>query len=282
MDEQAVGVVGWAPNPEAGSHDRDGAGGALRAGRAGRCVAERSDDEALAALWERYKRHDDRHAREQLIARYWPLVEYEARALRARLSSDATPVGDLESYGAEGLIKAVDRFDALRGVRFTTFAAHLIRGAIMDGIRSEDWAFRSVRRRAREIHEVRSRLWNERKRAPSEEEEARALGVTLEAYRSVKKAIADAEVSRLETYDPEALAGSHDADPFEAYVRQERREQVRAALGALRARERIVVALSFGAEIPLAEIGRRLGGITESRVCQIRKEALGRLRSLLG
>ncbi|MHB1552428.1 MAG: sigma-70 family RNA polymerase sigma factor [Acidimicrobiales bacterium] len=238
----------------------------------------RPDDDELARLWDAYKHRGDRHARQELISRYWPLVKYEAKQIRMRLSYQAAPLGDLQSYGAEGLIKAVDRFDLGRGVRFATFATHLIKGAIMDGVRSEDWASRSVRRKAREIHEVRNHLWNARGRAPTEEEEAEALDLPVDTYRTVKKAIADAEISHLETYDlDEVVRGRAEDEPFEAYVGRERRQRVREAIDALPERERTVVALSFGAEMTLAQIGEYLGGITESRVCQIRMVALKRL-----
>jgi RNA polymerase sigma factor for flagellar operon FliA len=238
----------------------------------------RPDDDELAGLWDAYKHRDDQHARQELIARYWPLVKYEAKQIKLRLSYQAAPLGDLQSYGAEGLIKAVERFDLERGVRFATFATHVIKGAILDGVRSEDWASRSVRRKAREIHDVRTALWNARGRAPTEEEEAQALDLPVPTYRTVKRAIADAEISHLETYDLDAVVrGRADDEPFEAYLQGERCQRVRAAIDALPERERTVVALSFGAEMTLAEIGRHLGGITESRVCQIRMVALKRL-----
>lgn len=245
-----------------------------------RSAAEsRPEDEELARLWDAYKKQGNPRARQELIARYWPLVEYEAKQIKWKLSHQSALLGDLQSYGAEGLIKAVDRFDLERGVRFATFASHLIKGAILDGIRSEDWAFRSVRRRAREIHEARNHLWNSLGRAPTEQEEARALELSVDTYRTAKKAIAESEISHLETYDlGDVLRGRDEDDPFEAYVGRERRQQVREAVDALPERERTVVALSFGAEMTLAQIGQYLGGITESRVCQIRMGALKRLR----
>lgn len=235
------------------------------------------DEAELAELWEAYKHRGDAAARQELITAYWPLVKYQAKQIKMKLSSQAAPLGDLQSYGAEGLIKAVDRFDLGRGVRFATFATHVIRGAILDGVRSEDWAFRSVRRKSREIHEMRNHLWNTHGRAPTEVEEAEALGLPIDTYRSVKKAIADSEISHLETYDVDEIVRSGEEDPFEAYLGRERRQLVRDAIDSLPDRERTVVTLSFGAEMTLAQIGQYLGGITESRVCQIRMGALKRL-----
>src|SRR5579875_688847 len=119
-----------------GPQGRAGGMGMAYTDHARQLADPRPDDEELAALWDAYKRGGDQHARGELITRYWPLVKYEAKQIRMRLSYQAAPLGDLQSYGAEGLIRAVDRFDPGRGVRFATFATHLIRGAILDGVRS--------------------------------------------------------------------------------------------------------------------------------------------------
>ncbi len=110
----------------------------------------RREVEEIAALWRAHKHDGDRTARERLVHLYYPLVKHVARGMASSLSRQAD-VDDLEGYGAEGLIDAVDRFDPDRGVQFPTFAAHRIRGAVYDGIRASDWVPRSVRRKAREL-----------------------------------------------------------------------------------------------------------------------------------
>lgn len=240
----------------------------------------RREVEEIAALWRAYKHDGDRTARERLVHLYYPLVKHVARGMASSLSRQAD-VDDLEGYGAEGLIDAVDRFDPDRGVQFPTFAAHRIRGAVYDGIRASDWVPRSVRRKARELQEVDAELAAAQGRAPTEEEQAAALDVKISVLRMSKAQIAAAQVASLELHDAmggEVAAGGEDAaEPLSAYLAQETRSLVQTAMYRLPERERAVAAMSFGEGMTLAEIGRTLG-VTESRVCQIRASALSRLR----
>lgn len=240
----------------------------------------RREVEQIAALWRAYKHDGDRTARERLVHLYYPLVKHVARGMASSLSRQAD-VDDLEGYGAEGLIDAVDRFDPDRGVQFPTFAAHRIRGAVYDGIRASDWVPRSVRRKARELQEVDAELAAAQGRAPTEEEQAAALDVKISVLRMSKAQIAAAQVASLELHDAMggevAAGGDAAAEPLSAYLAQETRSLVQTAMYRLPERERAVAAMSFGEGMTLAEIGRTLG-VTESRVCQIRASALSRLR----
>ncbi len=243
---------------------------------------EREQDADLAALWGALKVVGDGDARKDLIARYWPLVRHTTRKLMKSLSPQAS-FDDLMGYGAEGLIEAVDRFDATRGVRFETYASHKIRSAVLDGIRSEDWAYRSVRHREREMREVRSRLWGMHGRPPTESEEAEALGMPLDSLRTVKQAIARAEVASLDVdhFEEVRAAGAQfDDEPLRTCLEAERRAQLHRAVANLSPRERAVVNMSFDDGLTLAQIGDRLN-VTESRACQIRMAAIRRLRDML-
>lgn len=239
----------------------------------------RREDEEIAALWRSYKHDGDRTARQRLVHLYYPLVKHVARGLASSLSRQAD-LDDLEGYGAEGLIDAVDRFDPDRGVQFPTFAAHRIRGAVYDGIRAGDWVPRSVRRKARELQEVDAELASARGRVPTEEEEAAALDVKLSSLRASKAQIAAAQVASLDLHGAmggEVAAPDGEPEPLSAFLAEETRSLVQTAMYRLPERERAVAAMSFGEGMTLAEIGRTLG-VTESRVCQIRASALSRLR----
>ena len=242
-------------------------------------------DRQLETLWRRHHEEGDRAAREALVAAYYPLVQHVARRLAVALS-DRVELGDLEGYGAEGLLDAIDRFELGRGAQFTTFAAHRIRGAIYDGLRAADWAPRSVRRRSREINDNLSYLSIEHGRRPTEEEEAEALGIGVQALRASKARIVGAEITSLD----QRIAGSEtapgrepmdaSAEPDAAYVAREEILAVNEGVRALSQRQQTVTQLSFGEGMTLAEIGRLLG-VTESRVCQIRSSAIRRLREHL-
>ncbi|HEY3942688.1 MAG TPA: FliA/WhiG family RNA polymerase sigma factor [Acidimicrobiales bacterium] len=239
----------------------------------------------IEQLWTRLRHDGDRTAIAELANLYYPLVQHVTRSTARGLSKRAE-VDDLQGYGAEGLLDAIERFDPARGVQFTTFAAHRIRGAIYDGIRGADWAPRSVRRKERALHENESHLLAEHGRPPTEQEEAGGLGLDVATLRAHKVQVSNAYVDSLD-----GLPGGDDLDPLEAIV-DDRGEPLAAvvaeevtrtlatALSKLDDRERTVVSLSFEKGMTLAEVGRVLG-VTESRVCQIRGQAVKRLRDYI-
>ncbi len=245
-------------------------------------VAEDGRSAELARLWEAFGSSGDPGARKSLVTAYYPLVRHVARRVAASLSHKVE-LDDLEGYGAEGLLDAVDRFDASRGAQFSTFAAHRIRGAIYDGVRRTDWAPRSLRRREREIHANFADLCTEHGREPTEAEEAGALGVAVGILRSSKGQISGAYVGSLEAVRPGTTTAppeppDPDDEPLAVCVANETSEALRSWIGTLDERERTVTALSFGEGLTLAEIGARLG-VTESRVSQIRTGAIKQLRA---
>ncbi len=243
-------------------------------------------DERLGSLWARFRDARDEASRSALVTAYYPLVKHVARRVASGLSCHVE-LGDLEGWGAVGLLDAVDRYDASRGAQFATFAVHRIRGAMYDGIRQVDWAPRSLRRREREIQSNFAQLCNEHGREPTESEEAGALGVAVDILRSAKGQISSAHVASLEGRSQEGRAreGRHvaepsdpDEEPLAACIARETSLALQAMLRSLDERERTVTALSFAEGLTLAEIGARLG-VTESRVCQIRATAIKRLRA---
>ncbi len=247
-------------------------------------AAPRADERErdLDALWARHRGAHDPEARRALIASYFPLVRHVARKLASSLPQ-RVELGDLEGYGAEGLVEAVDRFELGRGAQFTTFAAHRIRGAILDGLRAADWAPRSVRRQAREIEENYSYLSIERHRSPTEKEEAGALGLDVPSLRAAKARIAGAEIFSLDQrISPGNGVGREPADaaadPGSVVAERAQSRALAEGVRTLSERERQVTLLSFNEGMTLAAIGRLLG-VTESRVCQIRSQAIRQLRA---
>ena len=258
------------PPPDAGDPRRRPTGSAL------------GDRAGVAGLWALYREHRDERSRGALVTTYYPLVKHVARRVAASLPH-RIEIGDLEGYGAEGLLEAVDRYDETLGAQFATFAAHRIKGAIYDGIRSTDWAPRSIRRKEREIGANFGWLCTEHGRQPTEAEEASALGVDVGSLRSSKRQIANARVGSLESRLVAEISGDcepcdPDGEPLAIWLASETRETLRAGIGLLDERQREVTVLSFGAGLTLAEIGERLG-VSESRVCQIRSGAIKRLRA---
>jgi len=233
-------------------------------------------------LWRRHREEHDPDARGELAGRYFPLVGHVARQVASSLYGHVEQ-DDLEGYGCEGLLDALDRFDDGPGVQFSTFAVYRIRGAIYDGIRATDWLPRSIRRRERELREAQGWLCVERGHMPSEGEEAQVLGLSIDALRHHKAQVHSSNLGSLDSTLPDReLEEPTDRGPgpLESCVSLELSSEVRSAMANLSDRERTVVLLSIAEDTTLAEIGRRLG-VTESRACQIRLSAFKNLRAHL-
>ena len=224
-------------------------------------------------LWQRWWQQRDPRSRERLIVHYSPLVKFVAGRLGAGLP-DSVDVGDLVGSGVFGLMDAIDRFDAERGVKFETFAIPRIRGAILDGLRSLDWVPRSVRARSRAVQEAMARLEVRLQRSPNDDELAEELGVSSEELQRWLASIAVATVGPLD----HVLVTGVDPGPQALVEDAELRHTMRSEVRNLPERERTVLALYYDEGLTLSEIGQVLG-VTESRVSQIHTKAVLQLRS---
>jgi RNA polymerase sigma factor FliA len=239
----------------------------------------------LDQLWRRWREHNDLAARNRLATLYYPLVRNIARMMVRSLAGRAD-LGDLESYGAEGLLGALERFDPERGFDFSSFAAYRIRYAILDGVRGADWVPRSVRDHERRLRSVEDDSYANVGRAPTRDEQAEVLGISrdeLERVRTLTQRSVVTSISAVPVDDDgygERDLVSEVFDPLAAAESAEVMELVREGLQRLPERQRTVIVLSLDGGETLAEIGRRLG-VTESRACQIRTMGLRSLRSYL-
>ncbi|HXO06804.1 MAG TPA: RNA polymerase sigma factor WhiG [Solirubrobacteraceae bacterium] len=245
----------------------------------------------LKDLWKRYKTSGDERARERLVVAYSPLVKYVAGRMGSGLPAHVEEA-DLISYGLGGLITAIQRFDLSREIKFETYAITRIRGAIIDELRTLDWVPRSVRARARGFERVNMKLEAKLQRAPTDDEMADELGISVQDFQDQLVQISNStivaldelwhvsdasgdQVSLLDT-----LPDSSAPDPQAAVDEAELRDRIADAIGALPEREKLVVALYYYENLTLREIGEVLG-VTESRVSQLHTKAVLRLRSKL-
>ena len=245
----------------------------------------------LQDLWRRYKSTSDERARERLVVAYSPLVKYVAGRMSSGLPSHVEE-GDLISYGLGGLISAIERFDLTREIKFETYAITRIRGAIIDELRNLDWVPRSVRARARQIERANMKLEARFQRAPTDEEMAGELEVTVDEFQESLLQISNSTIVALDelwnvqdaTGDQVSLLDTlpdRDApDPEKLIDQSELRDRIADAIAALPEREKLVVALYYYENLTLREIGEVLG-VTESRVSQLHTKAVLRLRSKL-
>src|ERR1700755_2358897 len=147
----------------------------------------------LKDLWRRYKSSGDERARERLVVAYSPLVKYVAGRMGSGLPAHVEEA-DLISYGLGGLISAIERFDLSRETKFETYAITRIRGAIIDELRNLDWVPRSVRARAREIEKINQKLEAKFQRAPTDEEMATELDISVDEFQDALVQISNSTI----------------------------------------------------------------------------------------
>ena len=248
-----------------------------------------SSDDALA-LWQEYKRSGDARVRNRLVMTYAPLVKYivfkKVRELPARCE-----VEDFISCGLEALIASIDRYDPEKGATLEQFAWTRIHGAVLDELRRQDWAPRSLRRWERDIARARDQFSVLHGRRPTREELADALAITVAELRRREDDIAVSDVTSLNTLvtaDDETTVermdtladGDERLDPEQAAALTEAKEKFRRAFDTLPKREREVAVLLYVKNLTLREIGEILG-VSESRVCQIHSQLKRTLRQQL-
>lgn len=241
--------------------------------------------EITAGLWGDFRATRARAARDRIVLHYRGLVRGVAGRMAGGLPSHVD-VADLVQVGMFGLIDAVERFDPAREVRFESYAAQRIRGAMLDELRAQDWVPRSARARRREVERTRERLEGARGRSVADDEVAAELRIGLRELRSALQHRQLVSVEALEAGIPgpvtmaDLLPDDEAPDPVAV---AEHAETVRELVGAVRAlgeRDRQVVRLYYLENRTLAEIGRLLG-VTESRVCQLHARLVTRLRTRL-
>ncbi len=235
------------------------------------------------ALWRRWRDQGDQDARQELLGRYLGLVHHAAREVAPRVR-DAVSLEELVSAGSVGLLQSMDGFDIDRGLAFSTFAMRRIRGAILDDLRARDPLSRADRAHVRALDGAVAALEQKQGRAPTSGEVAQHLGVDHDTvYRWRERSANSGAVSLDAEPNGQVLferVGDDTAEEIhESLEAAERRGAIQASLDSLPPRERLVVARSYFEERPLREIAAELG-VTESRVCQLRAQALNRLRRL--
>jgi RNA polymerase sigma factor for flagellar operon FliA len=223
--------------------------------------------------------------RERLILEHLPQVRLIARRIHERLP-ESVNLDDLISTGTLGLIAAIDRFDPRHNVKLKTYAEYKIRGAILDSLRGLDWAPRQQRKRSKMIEAAISVTEQRLHRAPSEDEIATQLRVTLEEYHEWLVDIRGVNLGSLEVSAPDDenrsllkyISDDEENWPSRLLERSELQRLLADAIDKMPRTERTVITLYYHEELTLREISKVVN-LHESRVSQLKSQAILRLRS---
>jgi RNA polymerase sigma factor for flagellar operon FliA len=214
-----------------------------------------------------------------LVARHAELVKRIAYHLAGRLPP-SVEVDDLIQAGMIGLLEAATHYACDRGASFETYAGIRIRGAMIDALRKQDWAPRSVHRKARAAASAIREIEGREGREARDTEIAQAMGIALDEYHRIVQDSSACQLSSMDEVDDAAAVADREANPLLETENGALRSAVAEAIAGLPERERLVMSMYYDDELNLKEIGAVLG-ISESRVCQLHGQALVRLRSRL-
>lgn len=244
-------------------------------------------------LWNDWTEKQDNDTANEIIRHYTYLVRFHVERVSSHLPSNVSK-DDIQSLGLLGLYDALKKFEPHRDLKFDTYASFRVRGAIMDGLRKEDWLPRSVRDKTKKVEQTAIKLEQQLQRKAQPEEIARELDMTSQEVETVVKDALFANVLSIEekakgkapSYT-EQQEGIGYIIPDEKAVLPEKniedselKRELAESMEKLKENEQMVISLFYHDELTLTEIGRVLG-LTTSRISQIHRKAIFQLKSIL-
>ena len=245
----------------------------------------RTTDVDIKQVWVDYKKNKTEPLRNILMENYLHLVRYNAERVYAKLPNEVE-LDDLMSAGIFGLMDSIDHFDFDKGVKFETYCARRIQGAILDELRSMDWVPRLVRSRSHKLDAAQKSLEVELGRQPTTEELAGKMQVGMEEFEKIFK---DAQATSIvslsrkwyetdsnkDVREIDVLEDKRTRNPLRDIQRKDLKELMSKGLSRA---ERLIVTLYYFEEMTMKEIGATLD-LSESRVSQMHSSILARLRA---
>jgi RNA polymerase sigma factor for flagellar operon FliA len=234
----------------------------------------------LPALWEAYRVSRDDGFRNRLLIHYMPLSQMIARHMHSRMPR-TIELDDLAQAAILGLRSAISTFDPSRGIPFENYCGPRVRGAVLDHLRSLDWAPRMLRSRVQRMQEMVRQMEMSTGSAPTDEQLSSALRMPMDELRSLKGEFVPPPVrigtnqdNDAHAFNLELVADGHDDTPVRQAQRTDLREFLTRGLSQV---ERQVLILYYYESMSLREIGETLE-LCESRVSQIHQAVIARLR----
>ncbi|MBT8486818.1 MAG: FliA/WhiG family RNA polymerase sigma factor [Phycisphaerales bacterium] len=239
----------------------------------------------IGDVWVQYQETRTEEIRNHLIEHYLDIVRYTAERMHMRLPGEVD-VEDLMSAGLFGLMDAIDAFDLARGVKFETYCAQRIRGAIFDELRAMDWVPRLVRSRTAKVERARKALEMELGRRATDNEICQRLQVQQAEFDKLSKDSKPVGVVSLnrkwfetdsskDVREIDVIRDTRQENPLTEIQRKDLKLLITKGLSRA---ERLIVILYYYEEMTMKEIGMTLD-LSESRVSQMHSSILARLKA---
>ena len=245
-----------------------------------------STDEQL--LWKSWTESKDPQAGDLLMKKYIPQVNYHVQRIGAGIPKNISRE-ELKSLGMMGLFDALNKFDYSRELKFDTYASFRVRGAIIDGLRKEDWLPRSSREKSKKLESKIDELEQKLMRHASAEEIAEFVELPVEdVYQTVQEHffsnVLSIDEQLQESEEPEhksyVIRDDSQKTPEQQMVQRELVGDLAEQIQQLNENEQLVLSLFYTEELTLTVIGEMLG-LSTSRISQIHSKAIFKLRKLL-
>jgi RNA polymerase sigma factor FliA len=239
-------------------------------------------------IWELWLNEQDPQAGEALVKMYTPLVSYHVQRIAVGLPKNVSK-DELYSLGMMGLFDALKKFDPSRDLKFDTYASFRIRGAILDGLRKEDWLPRGTREKAKKIEATIEMLEQRYMRTVTAEEVAACLDMSVEEVTQTMNEHFFANVLSIDEQNHDtdekesyvqSLTDKNELTPEEILLKDELIQQLSEEIKKLTEKEQLVLSLFYKEELTLTEIGEVMN-LSTSRISQIHSKAIYKLRKLL-
>ncbi|MDB9787236.1 FliA/WhiG family RNA polymerase sigma factor [Bacteriovoracaceae bacterium] len=227
-------------------------------------------------------------SRSEILFRYAPFIEYIARKIQMRLPAHIE-LDDLISCGAIGLIDAVKKYNPTKNIKFKTYAETRIRGAILDELRNQDWASRSVREKVKKLDRVNQKLQSHLGRPPQPQEICEELEISIDAYYKlvdVTKVVQHVDIDEIYTTNESVHIktqrySSNDylksSNPQSIVNFKVAKEKILEGIQGLPPKQQTILMMYYYEELNLREIGNILK-VTDARISQLHSKAIKALK----
>ncbi|WP_163536819.1 FliA/WhiG family RNA polymerase sigma factor [Gracilibacillus sp. YIM 98692] len=244
-------------------------------------MAKEQSEELL--LWENWRDQRNDENTNKLVDHYMYLVQYHVQRIASNLPR-SVQTEDIKSLALFGLYDAILKFDFKRDLKFDTYASFRIKGAIIDGLRKEDWLPRSQREKVKKVEQVTEQLEQHLQREVTVEEIAQKTQLSKGEVEEVMKnnffsnllSIEDkghSQAGEMNEGIGYLIPDESEITPEENVVKQEEFQELAKYIQQLKEKEQLVISLFYEKELTFTEIGNVLN-LTTSRISQIHKQAI--------